>query len=207
MPAPIEVIHALESIVDIYLSGIRHRERAAFILTDNLVELACKLRAKQLNGNFNMHSNFYDSIDKAGLPSGTDLRSRLESYHQLRNPMQHQHPAMTVDPHYCAQAILDAVELIDTLWTTNSQRPSDTQFQPWLKTALRIVLLYSPKGDPSLLESFQRAMREKSWRGNERKNVRSNEVQILPGERDYWHVAVRRYYELVEECLNEIGAP
>ncbi len=47
MPAPREIVDALESVLDIFLSDIRHRERAAFILWDNLVEMACKRKAKQ----------------------------------------------------------------------------------------------------------------------------------------------------------------
>ena len=67
MPAPPEIIDSLESIVDIFLSGVRHRERAAFILCDNLVELACKTKAKQNNHNFNMRCNFYDAWNAPGV--------------------------------------------------------------------------------------------------------------------------------------------
>ncbi len=35
MYAPKEIIDFLESILGIYLSGIRHKERSAFILSDN----------------------------------------------------------------------------------------------------------------------------------------------------------------------------
>ena len=38
----LEKIAALESIIEIFLSDIRHRERSVFILCDNLVEMTCK---------------------------------------------------------------------------------------------------------------------------------------------------------------------
>lgn len=46
MSTPPEIIDALESVLEIYFSGVRHRERAAFILCDNLVEMTCKTKAK-----------------------------------------------------------------------------------------------------------------------------------------------------------------
>ena len=49
MEIPQAIADSLESVVEIYFSGVRHRERAAFILCDNLVEMACKSRAKQHN--------------------------------------------------------------------------------------------------------------------------------------------------------------
>jgi len=47
MSTPPEIIDTLESVLEIYFSGVRHRERAAFILCDNLVEMTCKTKAKQ----------------------------------------------------------------------------------------------------------------------------------------------------------------
>jgi hypothetical protein len=48
MSTPPEIIDALESVLEIYFSGVRHRERAAFILRDNLIEMTCKSNAKQV---------------------------------------------------------------------------------------------------------------------------------------------------------------
>ena len=62
MPAPPEIVDALESVIDIFFSGVRHRERAAFILCDNLVEMACKTRAKQYDYTFSMRCSFHDEV-------------------------------------------------------------------------------------------------------------------------------------------------
>lgn len=59
MPAPVAITDALESVLDIYFSGVRHRERAAFILCDNLVEMACKTKAQQHDHNFVMRCGFH----------------------------------------------------------------------------------------------------------------------------------------------------
>jgi hypothetical protein len=70
---PSEITDALESIIDIYFSGIRHRERAAFILCDNLVEMICKTKAVQHDHRFNTRCDFHTAWNAAGvqLPPNT----------------------------------------------------------------------------------------------------------------------------------------
>jgi hypothetical protein len=61
MPAPNEVLDLLESILGIFFYDIRYKERAVYILCDNLVELSCKTKIKQINfredvKNMSLHS-------------------------------------------------------------------------------------------------------------------------------------------------------
>jgi len=135
MPAPIEIIDALESVIDIFFSGVRHRERAAFILCDNLLEMVCKTKAKQHDHNFNLRCSFYDAVNAPGVSLPNQLKNRIEGYRDTRNNMQHASAAATVDLQYCATAILDALKVIDRCWhnTSNSQLPY------WMKVALRVI--------------------------------------------------------------------
>jgi hypothetical protein len=49
MTAPLDIVDALESVASIYFSDVRHKVRAAFILTDELVEMCCKALAVAAN--------------------------------------------------------------------------------------------------------------------------------------------------------------
>src|SRR5437868_6467549 len=146
MSAPQEIIDALESIIDIYFSGVRQRERAAFILCDNLNETACKTRARQHNLSFDINCEFYLAWNAYGvqLPAA-DLGGKINDYHELRKNMQFASPASTVDPQYCATAIIDVIKVIDHCWPETAAN----QFQPWLLCAMRVVKLYSSIGDPA----------------------------------------------------------
>src|SRR2546425_13076706 len=98
MDCPQEIIDSLESIIEIYFSGVRHKERAAFILCDNLVEMACKTKALQHNHTFNMSCGFHAAWNAPGvqLPP-TALGARIQRYRHTRNNMQHASAAATVD--------------------------------------------------------------------------------------------------------------
>lgn len=93
---PPEITDALESILEIYFSGVRHRERAAFILCDNLVEMTCKTKAKQHNHNFNTRCRFHEALDADGVLVVDPLKTRVKGYHDTRNNMQHASAAATV---------------------------------------------------------------------------------------------------------------
>jgi hypothetical protein len=67
MPVPREIVDALESVLGIYFSGIRHPDRAAFILCDELVEMACKLRARENNRRFDMRCDFRQAWNDPGV--------------------------------------------------------------------------------------------------------------------------------------------
>ncbi len=201
MATPQAIVDALESVLDIFFSNIRHRERAAFILCDNLVEMACKTRAVEFNYRFNTSCGFYDAWNAPGvaLPA-RGLGGRVQDYRNVRNNMQHASAAATVDTHYCADAILDCIRVIDRCWPGTSKR----QYPPRMQCAVRIVKLYSSDGDISKRDPFEKRMQIKSWRSSERESVRPNGKQIEPGVRDYWGIAIRYHTTLVEECLNEL---
>ena len=201
MNAPPRIIDALESVIDIYFSGIRHRERAAFILCDNLIEITCKTRAKEINNKFEMNCKFHKAINAQGVTlKKVELGSRVVGYRDTRNNMQHADIAATVDPQYCATAIIDAVKVVDHCW----QNTSKNQFSPWMRCALRIIRLYSSEGDTSKRYLFERKMQQMRWRISDRESVKANSIQIEPGFRDYWWLAIRMRTPQVEECLNEL---
>ncbi|MBN1236653.1 MAG: hypothetical protein JW999_11510 [Methanotrichaceae archaeon] len=204
MSAPPRIIDALESIIDIYFSGVRHRERAAFILCDNLIEITCKTKAKEINNKFEMKCDFRDAMNANGVKLQTvELGSRVKGYRDTRNNMQHSDIAATVDGQYCATSIIDAVKVIDHCWQNTSRR----QFSPWMRCALRIIRLYSSEGEASNRYLFERKMQQMRWRISDRESVRFNAIQIEPGVRDYWWFAIRMRTPQVEECLNEFDIP
>ena len=51
MPAPRHIVDALESVLSLYFSNCRHKERVAFILCDELVEVTCREKVKQRHQN------------------------------------------------------------------------------------------------------------------------------------------------------------
>ena len=162
MAAPIVIIDGLESILGIYLSDIRHRERAAFILCDNLVEMTCKTKAKQHDFNFNTGCAFHGAITApgVGLSTRAGLGRRVQDRRNTRNNMQHADAAITVDTQHCSDAILDVVRVINRCWAGASER----QLQDWVKCALRIVRLYSSEGDILKHQEFEDVMRSRNWK-------------------------------------------
>ena len=203
MPAPPEVIDAFESIMDIYFSGVRHRERAAFILCENLIEMVCKTKAKQRDHRFNMLCDFHDAVTAPGVPLSNELVVRVEGYRNTRNNMQHASVAATVDSQHCATAILDAVTVADRCWRSTSNR----RFAPWMQCALRIIRLYSSEGDGNQRGLFEETMRSRNWRGIRREYVRAGSIQVELSHRNNWGLALRRRTTDVEECLAEVGVP
>src|SRR2546423_14696736 len=124
MPAPIAITDALESVLDIYFSGVRHRERAAFILCDNLVEMACKTKAQQHDHNFGMRCGFHAAWNAQGVQlDPRNLGRRVHDSHETRNNLQHGNAAATVDVGFCATAIMDSFEVIRTLWPDVTLNP------------------------------------------------------------------------------------
>jgi len=201
MPAPVAITDALESVLDIYFSGVRHRERAAFILCDNLVEMACKTKAQQHDHTFEMRCGFHAAWNAAGVRlDPLSLGQRVQDSHEARNNLQHGNAAATVDVAFCATAIMDSFEVIKTLWP-------DVNLHPRVVCALRIVRLYAASTDPVMCEAFEDAMRDFGWRTQNNENVRSNAVQVEPGRRDFWLWPLRQRLPNVEAILNEIGAP
>lgn len=200
MPCPSEIVTAFESVVDIYFSSVRHRERAAFILCDNLVEMACKARAYEHNSSFPRRCNFPDAIGAAGVKRRLTkrIRDRLEAFHQTRNDFQHKNAAGTVDASLCADAISTAREALLRLWP-------DTVFPSKLACSLRVVRLYQTSGDAATQGRFERLMADFEWRDFSGERVARNAAQIQPGLRDNWGYALRYRTPEVEGLLNELG--
>jgi hypothetical protein len=170
--------------------------------------MVCKTKALQYNHKFDTKCNFYDAWNAPGvqLPSKT-LGANVQYYRNTRNNMQHSSAAATVDEKYCASAILNAVKVVDHCWKNTSRK----QLAPWMKSALRIVRLYSPEGDLYHANLFSKRMEEMRWRSlnsvPKKESLRVNAIQIFPGRRDHWFLAIRTYAPLIEACLNELEIP
>jgi hypothetical protein len=200
---PAEIMDAFESILDIFLSDIRHRERAAFILCDNLVEMACKTKAKQKNHHFDTHCGFYDAWNAPGvrLPRN-GLGARVHTRRDTRNTMQHASAAVTVDVQSCADAIHDLPAVMKKLWGSRAL----VNLRLWQRVALRIVWLYSSVGDAAVCRQFEDQMRAETWRGKaEERPPRVNEKIIECGLRNHWAIAIKQNTAQVEQILNNLG--
>ena len=202
MPAPREIIDGYESILDVFISNIRQRERVAFILCDNLVELACKTKAYQRDHQFNRRCNFHDAWNAPGVtlaPNG--LGGRVQSRRDTRNTMQHGSAAATVTPENCADAILDVRKVIDRLWQSTIRRNLTASYQ----LVLRIIELYSSNGNAMQRQAFEDAMRIGHWRpARDDRKARMAEVIVEAGLRMNWHLAIHQSPVVVEEILNSI---
>ena len=202
MPAPREIIDAYESILDVFTLNIKQRERVAFILCDNLVELACKTKAHQRNHQFNRHCGFNAAWNAPGVtlaPNG--LGGRVQGRRDTRNTMQHGSAAVTVTPENCADAILDVRKVIDRLWQNTIERNLTLPY----KVVLRIVELYASNGNVRQRQAFEDAMRQARWRGiADERQARVSEVIVEAGLRTNWHLAVHQSPEIVEQTLNAL---
>lgn len=199
-PAPGAIVALLESVIGVLFSGVRHRERAAYILCDELVEMACKMRAKEHDRSFNDRCGFYDAwnapgvqLDAGGL--GREVHLRREE----RNLLQHGSAAATVDDEHCAEALLGATRVIEHCWPGSA----GSSYKPWVLTAIRMIELYSSQGDWRIRQSFEDAMRDNVWE-EVREGLRENEVAVRPGLRAFWHFAVTNYNDDVEEILDQL---
>src|SRR5690349_15740129 len=106
MTAPRHIVDALESVVSLYFSNCRHKERAAFILCDELVEVTCREKIKIRIPTLG-RMRFAQLLDHAevGLNHRTHpLGVLVHACHSTRNDMQHNNPAATVDTQHCADA-------------------------------------------------------------------------------------------------------
>jgi hypothetical protein len=72
MSAPRHIVDSLESVLSVYFSNCRHKERAAFILCDELVEVVCRERVKQTVRNLG-RMNFHGLMTHATV--GFDIRT------------------------------------------------------------------------------------------------------------------------------------
>jgi len=203
MPAPRDIVAALECVVYIFFSDVRHKNRAAYILCDELVEITCKAKAKAANpklgkvGFKTLLCNAVVLLDPATAPLGDSVHTS----HETRNDMQHNNAAATVDDPHCADAILDAVKVIDHCYPGAS-----TDFNASMKILLRLVALHATNGDKAKLTAFENAMVKNRW-GEPKPKVRTVELPIPVGHRRYWGLVVHSEYATVEALLNRVGAP
>src|SRR5262249_49459313 len=157
------IVDALECVVSLFFSNnVRHNLRAAYILCDELVEITCRHRAKQIERGLG-RANFHELLKHRGVklnPKTTALGSALQSRHETRNNMQHESPAGTVDIQHCADAILDAVEAME-----NCFHGTKAELPPVLKVALRTARVFSRQGGALQRTGFVRAMQACDWRG------------------------------------------
>lgn len=203
MPIPRELNDALESVLGIYFSGIRHRERAAFILCDELIEMACKLKARDHNPSFNMRTGFHGSWNAPGVAIPRNpLGDSIQANRNTRNTMQHGSAAATVDDQHCADSILDAVRVLDHCWPGSV----NSSLQDWIKCALRVIKIYSSEGYPNKKQAFEDEMRDEKWRVDTRP-PKVNEVKIRPGLRFNWGLVFRESSVQVDQILNRLGIP
>lgn len=204
MPAPREIVDGFETILDVFVSNIRHRERVAFILSDNLVELACKTKAHQADHRFDRTCGFHAAWNAPSArlaPAG--LGGRVQTRRDTRNTMQHGSAAVTVNAAHCADSIVDTCRVINTLWRNTTERMLRPQYQ----CALRIVHLYCSDGDARTQQRFEDQMRQGNWRGiADERQPRVAETIVEPGVRGNWWYAVHESSYLVDQVLDAIVA-
>jgi len=203
MVAPRDIVDGLESVVSIYFSDVRHKQRAAFILADELVEMICKALAVASNQNLG-HIRFRNLLEHPAVnlnPKTEVLGSTLHRNHETRNSMQHGNAAYTVDDQHCADAILDAVSTLEHCFPGAGDDLPES-----LKVSLRVVRLHSSKGDMRLRAEFEDAMRRHRWNGSNRL-AKVSEPPVQVGNRRYWGLVLPAEYATVEALLNRIGVP
>jgi len=150
----------LESILGIYFYDIRHKHRSAFILCDSLVELSLKTKILEMCSYEEKKKiseyKFYKVVEKANeiktIP--VKLQKDLIRDHEIRNKMQHEYASITIDEQKCADAIINLIILLRKLWGKYSL----DDIPSWVDCALRIVKLYSSKGDFKRRKEFRRRM-------------------------------------------------
>jgi len=209
MANPREITDALESVVSIYFSDVRHKHRAAFILCDELVEMTCKVKAKQANPQL-AQINFLPLLRLPAValnpvadvqnPVVVPLGVPINANHLTRNQLQHVNAALSVDDQHCADAILDAVHVIDHCFAASSQA-----FPDMLKVSLRVVVLFSSRGNAGLRMKFEDMMRKHRWNGA-RHVANISEPPFPVGIRRYWGLVMPEYAQ-VETILNGLRIP
>lgn len=203
MPAPRDIVAALECVMSIFFSDVRHRNRAAFILCDELVEMTCKTKAKAATPTLGP-TKFEPllCLPVVGLdPATVTLGHTINTTHKTRNDMQHNNAAATVDDPTCADSILDAVKVIDHCYPGAS-----ADFTASMKILLRVVWLHATNGDKAKLAAFENAMASNRW-GGPKPKIRTVELPISVGNRRHWGLVIHSEYATVEALLNRIGAP
>jgi len=203
MRAPRDIVAALECVTSIFFSDVRHKNRAAFILCDELVEMTCKTKAKASNhqlGKVGFHSLLCDA-GRTAQSGKCDFRTRRSFVHRTRNDMQHNNAAATVDDPHCADVILDAVHVIDHCYPGAS-----AEFSDGMKVLLRVIGLHATNGNKSKLAAFEGAMVNNRW-GGPKPKIRTVVLPVSVGHRRYSGIVIHSEYATIEALLNRVGAP
>ena len=203
MSAPRHIVDALESVLSLYFSNCRHKERAAFILCDELVEVTCREKVKLRHRNLG-RIDFHGLVthQEVGLDVTIPGLGRcIYDTHGIRNDMQHNNPAATVDSQHCADTIVDAVEVIEHCFPGTK-----TALPEKLRVTLRVIRLFSQHGDPRQQTEFGDAMQRHQWRGT-RERAKQEEVIVAPGPRANWGLVIPSEYARVEALLDRVGVP
>jgi hypothetical protein len=210
MAAPRHIVDSLECVASIFFSNVRHNLRAAFILCDELVESACKVRGKQVDKkSFPKFINFFDLLQhKAVLldPKVPGLGESVWQSHETRNNMQHENPAATVDAQHCADAILDASRVIEHCFPGSLANLPDS-----LRVAVRVTKLLATGGEQLHRAAFIQAMKTHDWRMTpvkaRAKSPKPHELVITPGDQENWGFVIFRDYAKIDALLTQLGAP
>lgn len=164
--------------------------------------MSCKLRAREINHTFSMMCGFHAAWTAPGVSlDPNDLGARVQASRNTRNTMQHASAAATVDDRHCADAILDAVDVVVHCWPD-----ALASFPAWVLCGLRAVWLHSSKGDAYKVTDFEVQMHAMAWRIDGRR-PRSNETIIEPGRRPFWHLVMSQNPAQVALLLDALGVP
>jgi hypothetical protein len=204
MPAGRDIIDGLECVLSVYFSNVRHHNRAAFLLCDELCEVACraKMRATHPNigriGFFQLLGHASVGLDPAVAGS---LGETLNRNHETRNQMQHAVAAATVDDQHCADAILDVVSAMEHCFPGTLPLLSEG-----IRIALRVVRVHSTQGTHQQRAAFDEEMRKFKW-NSPLKAATGITVPLPVGSRTYWGYVIMSNNAIISDILDRIGAP
>lgn len=203
MPAGRDIVDALECVLSIYFSNVRHHNRAAFLLCDELVEVTCKARVKKDHQNLG-RIGFYQLLEhpSVGLsPAQPGLGESLFRNHETRNHMQHAVAAATVDDQHCADAIMDAAAAIEHCFPGSQAILSESMI-----VALRVVCVHSSLGTQNQRADFDDEMRKFKWNSPQRRATTTT-IPIAVGTRQQWGHVIMSNNVIIAGILDRIGAP
>ena len=203
MSAPRHIVDALECVVSTFVSSIRHNHRAAFILCDGLVEIVCREKIKQVMPTLG-RMPFLNLLRHAAVglnPASDKLGAAVFASHNTRNYLHHDNPGAAVDFQHCADAILDAVSVIDHCFPRSSASLPDA-----VAVTLRVVRLFSTRVDAVRRAAFVQAMRNHRWR-QQNKPPKQTELVISLGDQPHWGLALAIDLVAIDGLLDEVNAP
>ena len=199
MPVGRGIIDALECVLSVFFSNVRHRSRAAFLLCDELVEISCKEKMRLAHPGA-QRIGFFALLQHVTVGLDPTVQGSLgESL--FRNHMQHSVAAATVDDQHCADAIMDAIQAIEHCFPGTVATLPDG-----IKIALRVVRLLSSQGNAGQRDQFENYMRGYKW-NTPFQSARGTEVPVPVGARAHWGHVLMSNSTIVGGILDQIGVP